>query len=43
MKVTEVRINEYKGDKRGICGEATVVLNNELMIHKIFIVNGNNL
>lgn len=41
MKVTEVRINKYNGDKRGICGEATVVLNNELIIHKIFIVNGN--
>lgn len=42
MEVTRVKIDEYNPKQTGVCGIATVCLDNELLIHKIQIISGKN-
>lgn len=40
MEVTSVKIDKYKPKAKGTCAECSVVLDNELCIHKILVIMG---
>lgn len=40
MTVTRVTVNSLTPQDSGVCGEFTIVLDNELCIHKIKVING---
>lgn len=40
MKVTSIRVDSLSPQSKGICGEFTIVLDDAICIHKIYVVNG---
>jgi DNA-binding cell septation regulator SpoVG len=40
MEVTKVTISEYNPKPKGVCAECSIVLDDELSIHKIQILRG---
>ena len=40
MTVTKVTLDSFTPKADGTCAEASVVLDNSLVIHKVFVVNG---
>lgn len=40
MVVTRVHIESYTPKDEGICAEVSIVLDNVLVIHKVFVING---
>lgn len=40
MVVTKVQIESYTPKAEGVCAEATIVLDNVLVIHKVCVING---
>ena len=41
MKITSIRADKIDPKENGICGEFTIILDDAICIHKIYVVQGN--